>query len=80
MVVFYLIFLSAGNLDWKLGKVLLLNNIKRNIDNDDDNDFSVRSGVGGETHRVFALLTSPVPWVSFHPHFCCERTGMLHKK
>lgn len=50
MVGFYLTCLPAGNLDWKLEKVWLLNNIKKNIGNDDDDGFSVRSGVSGETH------------------------------
>lgn len=67
--------------DWELGKVLLLNNINKNIDNDDDNGFlCLVQGQGEKYTQVFALLTSPVPCISFHSHFCCKLTGILYEK
>lgn len=49
--------------DWELEKVLLLNNINKNIDNDDNNGFLLSgAGSSGEIHSsvCFVYFTGPM--------------------
>lgn len=56
-MIFFFSFFSQSMPDQELGKIPLLNNINKNIDNDNDNDFSVYSSVES---ILFELLTSPL--------------------